>query len=108
MVLDNFTELKHIANRQQRRAVIRACADTVRCLHAAKLQHNCLYPKHIFVRLVGNKAEAKLIDLEKTKHVRYHRKAALRDLDSLNKHTEDWSQTDRLRFLILPKIKRGD
>jgi tRNA A-37 threonylcarbamoyl transferase component Bud32 len=100
VALDNFTELKHITNGQQRRTVIRACADTVRRLHAANLQHNCLYPKHIFVRLVGNKAEAKLIDLEKTKHVRHRRKAALRDLDSLNRHTEDWSKTDKLRFLL--------
>ena len=100
VALDNFTELKRIADRRQRRAVIRACADTIRRLHAANLQHNCLYPKHIFVRLIGDKAEAKLIDLEKTKHVRHRRQAALRDLDSLNRHAEDWSQTDRLRFLL--------
>lgn len=100
VALDNFTELKRLADRRQRRAVIRACADTIRRLHAANLQHNCLYPKHIFIRLDGNKAEAKLIDLEKTKNVRQRHKATLRDLDSLNRHAEGWSQTDRLRFLL--------
>lgn len=100
VALDDYSELTYIKDKQQRRAIIRACADTVRRLHKAKLQHNCLYPKHIFVRLAGDKAEARLIDLEKTKRVRNRRKAMLRDLDSLNRHAEDWSRTDKLRFLL--------
>lgn len=100
VALEGFAELARPADRRQRRAVIHACAGTVRRLHAAKLQHNCLYPKHIFVRSDGNHAEARLIDLEKTKRVRRRRCAVLRDLDSLNRHAQDWSLTDRLRFLL--------
>jgi hypothetical protein len=98
--LQGFTELQRPAERSQRKAVIKACAETVKKLHAARLQHNCLYPKHLFVRIDASHAEARLIDLEKTKRVRSRRAAMLRDLDSLNRHANDWSRTDKLRFVL--------
>lgn len=99
VALEGFAPLEHVPQRKQRGVLITACADTIRRLHAAQLQHNCLYPKHVFVRISGELAEARLIDLEKTKHVRTRRKAMLRDLDSFNRHAYGWSRTDKLRFL---------
>lgn len=101
VALDGFSPLQHVADRGMRRLLIGAVADTLRRLHAAQLQHNCLYPKHIFVRIDHGVAQARLIDLEKSRRVRKPRQAMLRDLDSLSRHADHWSLTDKLRFLLL-------
>ncbi|WP_126456894.1 lipopolysaccharide kinase InaA family protein [Sulfuriflexus mobilis] len=101
--LDGFTPLDEISTGElehsARRQLIKAVATLVRRLHAKNLQHNCLYPKHIFVKQTGAGFEARLIDLEKTKRRLFERTAMVRDLDSLNRHTHNWSSADRLFFL---------
>jgi hypothetical protein len=86
--------------RTQRRSVIDAAADTVRRLHRQRLVHNALHAKHLFVRLEPDgRADVRLIDLEKMR--RSGRRLALRrDLDSLNRRTDCFSRTERLRFLM--------
>lgn len=90
----------------ERRRVLRAVAALVRQLHAAHLQHNCLYPKHVMVSdvwLSGGDdsitAPVALIDLEKAKWRLWRWFCAQRDLDSLNRRSVGWSRTDRRRFL---------
>jgi hypothetical protein len=67
-------------------------------LHRARIQHNALYPKHIFVSVDGDAAQVSLIDLEKARRKLSVRSAAMRDLDSLNRRSGG-SLTDRMRFL---------
>lgn len=86
--------------RRQKLAVIYAIARAVHKLHKHRLQHNCLYPKHIFVKQQDSNVEVRLIDLEKTKQRWYRKSACLRDLDTLNRRSPEWSRTDRLRFLL--------
>ncbi len=81
----------------QREAIIAAVARAARALHAARLQHNCLYPKHIFVRLAGDAASACLIDLEKAKH-RPAGIASRHDLDSLRRRATAWSEAEWRSF----------
>jgi len=90
----------------QRQRVLRAAASLVRRLHALHLEHNCLYPKHIMVHtgwLAGEDAAGApplaLIDLEKCKWRLRRLDCARRDLDSLNRHGQGWSRTDRRRFV---------
>lgn len=90
----------------ERRRLLHAVAALVRQLHAAHLQHNCLYPKHVMVSdawLAGGDdsitAPVALIDLEKAKWRLWRRYCARRDLDSLNRRSVGWSRTDRRRFL---------
>ncbi len=85
---------------ERRRALIAELAKVVRRLHAARLVHNALHPKHVFVRFSDpGSPEVRLIDMEKMRRILLPGMAARRDLDSLNRRSQWWSRTDRLRFL---------
>jgi len=85
---------------RERRELIKMAAKTVRRMHDHRLAHNALYPKHLFVRFSETgQPEVRLIDLEKMRRAISPGRAARRDLDSLNRRTQIWSRTDRLRFL---------
>ena len=80
--------------------VLTACARVLRRLHRAGFVHNAMHPKHIFVRFSDQAgAEVCLIDLEKMRRKPGLARRTLRDLDSLNRRSPQWSITDRLRFL---------
>ena len=84
-----------------RRPVLLAIAGELRRLHGRHLQHGSLYPKHIFVRRrEDGSIDVRILDLEKTRRRLLPRRAMLRDLDTLNRHAEGWSRTQRLRFLL--------
>lgn len=96
-------------DRAERIKTMHAIALVMQRMHAARLQHNCFYPKHIFLRPTetSDGYECRIIDLEKVKRRPFRWLAALRDLYTLNRHSQDWSRTDRLRFfLIYFDIKR--
>lgn len=101
--LDGFSPLDEIATQalahHPRCQLITAVAVLIRRLHAQRLQHNCLYSKHVFVKRLPAGFDVHLIDLEKTKQRLCRRTAMLRDLDTLNRHSHGWSRTDRMRFL---------
>ncbi|NMG30098.1 lipopolysaccharide kinase InaA family protein [Aromatoleum evansii] len=86
--------------RATRRAIVDAVAGLARTLHGAGHLHNCLYPKHVFVRVDGPLASARLIDLEKTRRIVLGTRDRARDLDALNRHTRGPAATERLRFLL--------
>lgn len=76
-------------------------AMAMRSMHTQQFQHNCLYPKHLFIReYAAGQFDTRFIDLEKTKRWPFKRNAALRDLGTLHRHTENMSRTDRLRFFL--------
>ncbi len=84
----------------ERRRLIDVLAPAIRRMHNHRLSHNALHPKHVFVRLPENEdPEVCLIDLEKMRHTLTSGFATRRDLDSLNRRSRLWSNTDRLRFL---------
>jgi hypothetical protein len=108
--LDGFAPLSELTQKWQeagwsdsmvkRRELIPVVADVVFKLHHARLVHHSLYPKHIFVRFPEQGSpQVRLIDLEKTRRAILPRRAARRELDSLNRRTRYWSWTDRMRFL---------
>jgi hypothetical protein len=84
----------------ERRELIPVAAAIIKKLHRANLIHNALYPKHIFVRFPEHaKPQIRFIDLEKMRRAILPGRAVRRDLDSLNRRTQHWSWTDRMRFL---------
>ena len=93
-------------SRQSRRHLFLALAGVLRNLHAHCVQHGSLYPKHIFVRHAngpateGAEPAVRLIDLESTRRRMTRRRAILRDFDTLNRHSPQWSRSDRLRFFL--------
>lgn len=84
-----------------RRRVIKTIAEVIGHMHTQHLQHNCLYEKHIFVKLFQNGTiDVRLIDLEKVKWKPFKTGIMYRDLGSLYRHSSGWSIRDCLRFFI--------
>jgi hypothetical protein len=75
-------------------------AGVARLMHQNRIQHNCFFPKHIFLSDINAEADIRLIDLEKAKRVFSVEQAMLRDLDTLNRRTSGVTTTERLRFLL--------
>ncbi len=89
-----------------KRELMRRLASIVQKMNNARLQHGCLYPKHVFVRIGGVGAsgfpeigDVRLIDLEKAKHRYLSVSCRRRDLSTLNRHSQGLSLSDRMRFL---------
>lgn len=80
--------------------LIRACAAAVARLHASGAVHNCLYPKHLFLKPLSDGMGVRFIDLEKLRAQRLSPWGHMRDLDALNRRSEPTSRTQRLRFLL--------
>lgn len=82
-----------------RRRYMQSIAALLRNMHDHGIQHNCFFPKHIFVRMKpdGN-VESRVIDLEKSRWRPHAFLCARRDLYSLNNHSQCWSRSDRLWF----------
>ena len=88
--------------RGERERVLLAVADLLSRMHAHGILHSCFYPKHVFVRVPAEgPAEARVIDLEKSRRRPLKVLCALRDLYSLMHYSAPvWSRTDYLRFLL--------
>jgi len=80
--------------------LIQSAAALVRALHNADRIHNCLYPKHVFLRLHSDGAGARLIDLEKTRRAIFGQRDLIRDLETLHRRSLVPSRTQRLRFVL--------
>ncbi|HAN53032.1 lipopolysaccharide kinase [Stutzerimonas stutzeri] len=85
--------------------LLRACARLARTLHQAGQRHGCFYPKHIFLRRDGERFEACLIDLEKTRPLLFGRADRIVDLEALTRRAGGWSE-DETRQLIEAYLDR--
>lgn len=86
-------------DRMQKRALLIEIAKNLRLMHQHHYQHNCLYPKHIFVKCVNGDWRVRFIDLEKLKWQLFKRNAIHRDLLTLYRHSGgEWCEKDRLFF----------
>ena len=81
-----------------RQALLKATAKVLSQMHQHHLQHNSLYPKHIFAKPVGDSWDIKIIDLEKAKRRLFKNTAILRDLGTLRRHTLDWTTKEQVTF----------
>lgn len=82
-----------------RRRYLEATARLLGMMHGRGIQHNCFFPKHVFVREEANgTVEARVIDLEKSRWRPSKTLSARRDLYSLVRQSLCWSRTDRLWF----------
>ena len=106
--LEGYTPLDELVGSYQekgwperafRNRLIEALASPVRNLHEKGFQHNCLYPRHLFVKESGDEIRVRVIDLEKNKWRPLGNKRRVRDLESLHRRTEGFTRSDRLRFL---------
>ena len=82
-------------------SVIKQIAVELSKMHSYKIQHGGLYDKHIFARIDKDtgEAEAKLVDLEKSRYAFSRQKAALHDLDQLFRHSPAWRREHKQLLL---------
>ena len=108
--LDGYEPLENLVNhwstegwpdRKNRQRLMEAVASVMSRMHDHKIQHNCFYPKHIFVRFTETSIDIRIIDLEKAKVRILRRYATFRDLYTLNRQSKAWTRTDRLRFFLI-------
>lgn len=86
-------------DRQERARYLVSVAKLLHDMHAHGIQHNCFFPKHVFTRMkTDGSVEARVIDLEKSRWRPLRTLSARRDLYSLIRQSQQWSNTDRLRF----------
>lgn len=89
----------------RRTAILRACGELARRLHAVRLVHGCFYPKHIFVQATGDGYRAQLIDLEKTRPLLFGQRDRVKDLEPLLRRAQAWSE-DELRELLAAYLEQ--
>jgi len=92
--LDSLLLLWDELDEGQRGAILRACGQLARQLHAVRQVHGCFYPKHIFLRADGDGYEAQLIDLEKTRPLLFGQRDRIKDLEPLLRRAPVWGDQD--------------
>ena len=93
---------------EQRSAILTACGELARRLHAAGQMHGCFYPKHIFLRERVGGYTAQLIDLEKTRPLLLGERDRIKDLEPLLRRASVWSERDVQQFLTAYLSGTGD
>ena len=89
------------ANVSVQRRILRGTALAVKSMHAARILHRSLYPKHLFVRWPSESVpEVVLIDLEKSRIKWLPTIRTVYDLATLNRRTAHWSRTARMYFFL--------
>lgn len=94
-LLQGWSELSEV----QQSAILQACGKLARQLHRMRQVHGCFYPKHIFLRTMGDGYQAQLIDLEKTRPLLFGQRDRAKDLEPLLRRAPEWSDA-QLRELL--------
>ena len=92
--LDSLLEQWPQLTAQQQQAILRACGQLARRLHAVRQVHGCFYPKHIFLQPDGPAYRAQLIDLEKTRPLLLGQRDRVKDIEPLLRRAQVWTETD--------------
>lgn len=110
--LDGWTDLDTLLQQwpdlhePQQSAILQACGDLARTLHAAGQVHGCFYPKHIFMRAKAGFYRAQLIDLEKTRPLLLGQRDRIKDLEPLLRRAPMWSGA-QVRVLLAAYLQSG-
>ncbi len=90
-------------NQHLRAGVLPMIADILRRFHNHRFRHNCLYPKHIMLKVHQDgdltTTDISLIDLEKSRRIFSPMKASIRDLDTLIRRCSEWTNYEKDLFL---------
>jgi hypothetical protein len=87
-----------IGNWESKQSLLSATAKVLSQMHQHNMQHNSLYPKHLFAKRVDDDWDVRLIDLEKAKRRLFKKTAILRDLGTLRRHTLDLTAKEQVTF----------
>jgi hypothetical protein len=106
--LDSLLQRWAQLDRAQQSAILRACALLARHLHGVRQVHGCFYPKHIFLRAVGDEYQAQLIDLEKTRPLLFGVRDRIKDLEPLQRRAPQWTEAQLRELLAAYLDQPGD
>ncbi|MDS4015197.1 MAG: lipopolysaccharide kinase InaA family protein [Candidatus Accumulibacter sp.] len=103
--LDEWNDSHPPASSPLRQTVVKAVAHACARLHHHRLQHSCLYGKHLFIKRrpeadnALGEADVRFIDLEKLRLGFSRKGVGAHDIDQLMRHTPGWTAQDREAFL---------
>jgi hypothetical protein len=83
-----------------REVVLRTAAALIARMHLLGFQHNCLYPKHLFVNSRSPRPDVRLIDLEKAGRRVFARRRMTRDLGAFFRRSDFWTPAVQERFMV--------
>ena len=87
------------SNKASKKALFTQLTGLMQAMHQHNFQHNCFYPKHVFVKqLSETEFDLRVIDLEKVKKLLCRKAARFRDLSTLLRHSTGWTEEDKLEF----------
>jgi len=93
---------KVLSSDESKHALFAKLAELMHAMHKRRFQHNCFYPKHVFVKQLGKSAfDLRVIDLEKVKQPWCKQRAVFRDLSTLLRHSHGWTAEDKYSFFQL-------
>ena len=90
--LDSLLEQWPQLTAGQQQAILQACGQLARRLHAVRQVHGCFYPKHIFLQPDGAAYRAQLIDLEKTRPLLLGQRDRVEDIEPLLRRADAWTE----------------
>ena len=109
--LDGWTDLDSLLEQWsqltagQQQAILQACGQLARRLHAVRQVHGCFYPKHIFLQPDGAAYRAQLIDLEKTRPLLLGQRDRVKDIEPLRRRAHAWTEAD-VRALLAAYLEQ--
>ena len=109
--LDGWTDLDSLLEQWsqltagQQQAILQACGQLARRLHAVRQVHGCFYPKHIFLQPDGAAYRAQLIDLEKTRPLLLGQRDRVKDIEPLLRRAHAWGEAD-VRALLAAYLEQ--
>nr|VFJ68087.1 MAG: Lipopolysaccharide kinase (Kdo/WaaP) family protein [Candidatus Kentron sp. FM]VFJ68954.1 MAG: Lipopolysaccharide kinase (Kdo/WaaP) family protein [Candidatus Kentron sp. FM]VFK18454.1 MAG: Lipopolysaccharide kinase (Kdo/WaaP) family protein [Candidatus Kentron sp. FM] len=92
--LTRFFASWHKLDPGDQKAILEETGSLIGRLHACRLSHHCLYPKHVFIAL-GQPVPVRLIDLEKAGPQWFPKREALSEMNRFLRRIGPWSSEER-------------
>lgn len=96
--LEEFCNNKSNKEHPQRQAIMSLAGQVTRKMHDAHFRHNCLYPKHFFLKH-QQAIDIKVIDLEKLKWLPFYSQIRRNDLSRIIRRSDAITYTDKKNLL---------
>jgi hypothetical protein len=113
--LDGYVDLDSVSRDLPRsglsvkakRHMLKSLAQLIKLSHSNGLFHGNLYPNHLFIDqkmmsgpLTSDSILCRFIDMERAGKAFPRKRKQLRDIETLDRRTPNWSKSDRLYFLL--------
>ncbi len=105
--LEHFCQSSENDQHPQRQKIMQQVGRVTRQLHDANFRHNCLYPKHFFIKYDTDEIDVRIIDLEKLKWLPLASQIRRNDLSRIVRRGQPMTQDD-MRIILLSYYTAGN